>query len=424
MMAWIADLLENVRVALDGLVVNKMRSALTMLGVIIGVASVIALMSIGEGAQASITEEITNIGTNLLFVSPGASESGPVSSASGSATSLTYSDAEAIADPANVPDAAFVAPEYSQNAQVIFGDANINTSLLGTTGEYLSAYDLELASGRFIEEKDVDKRANVAVLGYQAAQDLFGGFDPIGQKIKIALSGGSGGRVSLSVVGVLEEKGDSMIGSADDTVFVPITTAQTKIFEGRNALGQPIVTRVNVVAASEDRLEAVMDQIDALLRSRHNLDASEEADFSVMSQTDMLSMMTTVTDILTIFLGAVAGISLLVGGIGIMNIMLVSVTERTREIGIRKAVGARRSDILTQFLMEAVILSLLGGSLGILLGVGLAQLVSLTGLLESLVTLNSVLLAVGFSAAVGLFFGIYPANQAAKLNPIEALRYE
>lgn len=424
MMAWIADLLENVRVALDGLVVNKMRSALTMLGVIIGVASVIALMSIGEGAQASITEEITNIGTNLLFVSPGASESGPVSGASGSATSLTYSDAEAIADPANVPDAAFVAPEYSQNAQVIFGDANINTSLLGTTGEYLSAYDLEVASGRFIEEKDVDKRANVAVLGYQAAQDLFGGFDPIGQKIKVALSGGSGGRVSLSVVGVLEGKGDSMIGSADDTVFVPITTAQTKIFEGRNALGQPIVTRVNVVAASEDQLEAVMDQIDALLRSRHNLDASEEADFSVMSQTDMLSMMTTVTDILTIFLGAVAGISLLVGGIGIMNIMLVSVTERTREIGIRKAVGARRSDILTQFLMEAVILSLLGGSLGILLGVGLAQLVSLTGLLESLVTLNSVLLAVGFSAAVGLFFGIYPANQAAKMNPIEALRYE
>ncbi|MFQ6102270.1 MAG: ABC transporter permease [Anaerolineae bacterium] len=432
MIAWIADLLENVRVALDGLLVNKMRSALTMLGVIIGVGAVIALMSIGEGAQASITEEITSIGTNLLFVSPGAFESGPVRNAAGSATTLTYADAEAIADPGNVPDAALVAPEYSQNTQVIFGDANVNVSVLGTTGEYLSAYDLEVASGHFIEEKDVDKRANVAVLGYQTAQDLFGGFDPIGQKIKVALSGpstGSGqalnsGRVSLTVVGVLEEKGNSMMGSADDAVFVPITTAQTKIFEGRNALGEPIVTSVNVVAASEDQSEAVVDQIDALLRSRHGLDPDEEADFNVMSQADMLAMMTTVTDILTIFLGAVAGISLLVGGIGIMNILLVSVTERTREIGIRKAVGARKADILTQFLMEAVVLSLLGGLLGILLGLGLGQLVSLTGVLESLVTFDSVLLAVGFSFAIGLFFGIYPANQAAGLNPIEALRYE
>jgi putative ABC transport system permease protein len=423
-MAQMADLWENVRVALDGLVVNKMRSALTMLGVIIGVGAVIALMSIGEGAQASITEEITSIGTNLLFVSPGARERGPVSSAAGSAVSLTYADAQAIADLANVPDAAFVAPQYSQNTQVIFGDANINTSVLGTTGEYLSAYDLEVASGRFIEEKDVDKRANVSVLGHQAAQELFGGFDPVGQKIKAALSGGNSGRVSLTVVGVLEEKGDSMMGSADDTVFVPITTAQTKIFEGRNALGQPVVTSITVVATSEDRSEAVMDQIDDTLRRRHDLNPDEEADFSVMSQADMLSMMTTVTDTLTIFLGAVAGISLLVGGIGIMNIMLVSVTERTREIGIRKAVGARRADILTQFLMEAVVLSLLGGAFGILLGVGLAQLVSLTGLLDSVVTLNSVLMAVGFSAAVGLFFGIYPANQAAKLDPIEALRYE
>jgi putative ABC transport system permease protein len=424
MIAWMADLLENVRVALDGLLVNKMRSALTMLGVIIGVGAVIALMSIGEGAQASITQEITSIGTNLLFVSPGAYESGPVNSAAGSATSLTYDDARAIADPDNVPDAAVVAPEFSQNTQVIFGDANVNVSVLGTTGEYLSAYDLELASGRFIEEKDVHKRANVAVLGDQTAQDLFGGFDPIGQKIKVALPNGNGGRVSLTVVGVLEEKGDSMMGSADDTVFVPITTAQTKLFSGRNALGEPIVTSVNVVAVSEDQSQAVMDQIDALLRRRHDLDPDEEADFSVRSQADMLEMMTTVTDILTIFLGAVAGISLLVGGIGIMNIMLVSVTERTREIGIRKAVGARKADILTQFLLEAVVLSLLGGLLGVLLGVGLAQLVSLTGLLEALVTPESVLMAVGFSLAVGLFFGIYPANQAAGLNPIEALRYE
>ena len=424
MIARIADLLENVRVALDGLTANKLRSILTMLGVIIGVGAVIALMSIGEGAQASITEEITSIGTNLVFVSPGAAQMGHVTEAAGSAATLTYDDAEAIADPNNVPDAAVVAPEYSSNTQVIFGDANIHTSVVGTTGTYPSAYDLEVASGRFIEKKDVDKRANVAVLGYHAAQDLFGEFDPIGQKIKVALSGGNGGRASLTVVGVLEEKGDSMMGSADDQIFVPISTAQTKLFSGRNAQGELLVTSVNVVAASEDRADAVLDQIDALLRRRHGIDSSEDADFIVRSQDDMLEMMTTVTDTLTILLGAIAGISLVVGGIGIMNIMLVSVTERTREIGIRKAVGARRSDILTQFLLEAVVLSLLGGLIGILLGVGLGQLVNMTGMMTSVVTPDSVLLAVGFSLAVGLFFGIYPAGQAAKLNPIEALRYE
>ena len=424
MIAWIADLLENVRVALDGLTANKMRSGLTMLGVIIGVAAVIALLSIGAGAQASITEQITSVGTNLLFVSPGAFRSGPVQGAAGSATSLTYDDAQAIADPGNVLDAAVVAPEFSRNTQVIFGDANVNVSVLGTTSEYLSAYDLELASGRFIEEKDVHKRANVAVLGYGVAEDLFAGFDPIGQKIKVALSGENGGRVSLTVVGVLEEKGDSMMGSADDAVFVPITTAQTKLFSGRNALGELVVTRVNVVAASEDQTEAVENQIDALLRSRHDLNPEEDADFSVMNQADMLEMANEITGILTVFLGAIAGISLLVGGIGIMNIMLVSVTERTREIGIRKAVGARKGDILTQFLLEAVVLSLLGGLIGILAGAGIAKLVDMTGVINSLVTLSSILLAVGFSIAVGLFFGIYPANRAAGLNPIDALRYE
>ncbi len=424
MIAWIADLLENVRVALDGLLVNKMRSALTMLGVIIGVGAVIALMSVGEGAQVSITEQITSVGTNLLFVSPGATSMGGVRGASGSATTLTYADAEAIADPRNVPDASVVAPQYGQSTQIIFGDTNINGSVTGVTAEYQEAFGLEVASGSFIAERDMDKRANVAVLGYQAAQDLFGGFDPIGQKIKVALSGENGGRVSLTVIGVLEEEGDSMMSSTDDAVFVPISTAQTKIFSGRNAQGELVVSQVSVVAVSDDQTAAVEDQIDALLRSRHDLDPDEDADFSVMNQADMLEMASEITGIMTVFLGAIAGISLLVGGIGIMNIMLVSVTERTREIGIRKAVGARKADILTQFLMEAVVLSLLGGLLGILLGMGLAQLVDMTGVMNSLVTLNSILLAVGFSFAIGLFFGIYPANQAAGLNPIEALRYE
>jgi putative ABC transport system permease protein len=424
MIAWIVDLWENVRVALDGLVVNKMRAILTMLGVVIGVAAVIALLAIGEGAQASITDQITSVGTNLLFVMPGAVNlHGPVRGASGSATTLTQGDAKAVADPVNVPDAKLVAPEYDRSTQVIFGDANVNTSVKGVTAAFLGAFELDVAQGRFIEDKDVDKRANVAVLGSQAAEDLFGGFDPVGQKIKVALPDG-GGRVALTVVGVLEEKGDSAMGSADENVFVPISTAQTKIFSARNPLGELMVTRINVVAASEEQTEAAQNQVEMLLQQRHGFDEDEEPDFTVINQADLLSMANQVTSIMTVFLGSVAGISLLVGGIGIMNIMLVSVTERTREIGIRKAVGARKADVLMQFLMEAVVLSLLGGTVGILLGIGLAQIVDMTGMMNSLVTLDSVLLAVGFSVAVGLFFGIYPANRAASLNPIEALRYE
>jgi putative ABC transport system permease protein len=262
----------------------------------------------------------------------------------------------------------------------------------------------------------------VAVLGYQSAIDLFGNFDPVGQKIKVVMPGG--GKVSLTVVGVLAEQASSGMSDPNEEVFVPISTAQTKIFNGRDALGDLIVGSVNVMAASEGQADAVVDEITALLRERHDIAPGEDDDFFVMNQADMLEMASQITGILTAFLGAIAGISLLVGGIGIMNIMLVSVTERTREIGLRKAVGARRGDILIQFLLEAVALSVLGGLLGILLGMGLGKLVDLTGLMNSVVTPDSILLAVGFSAAVGLFFGIYPANQAARLSPIEALRYE
>ena len=422
MIAWIADLLENVRVAFDGLLANKMRSALTMLGVIIGVGAVIALMSIGEGAQASITEQINSVGSNLIFVSAGARHMGPVQEAGGSA-SLTYEDAQAIADPRSVPDAIAVAPEFGQNTQVIFGNENVNVSVTGVTPEYQLAYNgLEMASGRFIEDRDVDGRGSVAVLGHQSAIDLFGNFDPVGQKIKVVMPGG--GKVSLTVVGVLAEQASSGISDPNEEVFVPISTAQTKIFNGRDALGELVVGSVNVMAASEGQTDAVVDEITALLRERHDIAPNEDDDFFVMNQADMLEMASQITGILTAFLGAIAGISLLVGGIGIMNIMLVSVTERTREIGLRKAVGARRGDVLVQFLLEAVALSVLGGLFGILLGTGLGKLVDLTGLMNSVVTLDSVLLAVGFSAAVGLFFGIYPANQAARLSPIEALRYE
>jgi putative ABC transport system permease protein len=424
MIAWFADLWENVRVALNGLLANKLRSTLTMLGVIIGVGAVIALLSIGAGAQASITEQITSIGTNLLIVIPGAPESqGGVRGSFGSASNLTYADAQAIANPNNVPDAKYVAPVFDQNTQIIFGDVNINASVTGVTADYLPTFNLTVAQGRFIDAGDVDKRSDVAVLGYQAAQDLFGGFDPLDQKIKVTLPGGVG-RVSLTVIGVLEEKGGAGFNSPDSAVLVPISTAQNRLFNGRNARGQLIVSNITVAATSQSTTTAAQNEIDALLRRRHDLTPSQDADFRVLNQADLLSAATQVTGILTAFLGSIAGISLLVGGIGIMNIMLVSVTERTREIGIRKAVGARRVDILAQFLMEAMVLSVLGGAIGILLGAGLAEIVSLTGLVNSLVTLNSVLLAVGFSMAVGLFFGIYPANQAARLNPIEALRYE
>ncbi len=416
------DFLENIRVAWDGLASNRMRSILTMLGIIIGVASVVALLSIGQGAQSAITGQISSIGSNLLFVSPGMVRSEGVQTAGGGG--LTMDDAKAVADPANVPDAAFVAPVVSRNAQVVQGSANINAGVAGVTPAYLNAFDLEVARGRFINNQDLTGRTMVAVLGPTAAENLFGGLDPLGQTIKVALPGDSGGRVSLTVVGLLVEKGGSMMSDTDGAVLVPLTSAQTKIFDARNARGQITVSSINVVAVSEDRAQAAGDEITALLRQRHRIGAGEEDDFSVTSQADILDVANQVTSILTTFLAAIAGISLLVGGIGIMNIMLVSVTERTREIGIRKAVGARKADILIQFLLEAIVLSLLGGVIGILLGAGLSALVGLTGVLHAVVTFSSVALAVGFSLAVGLFFGLYPANRAAKLEPIEALRYE
>jgi putative ABC transport system permease protein len=419
----ITDTLESLQSAWEGLIANKMRAGLTMLGVIIGVAAVIALLSIGQGVQESITGSITGAGSNLLFVAPGSFEMGGVESPSGSAVSMTYADALAIADPRNVPDAALVAPEFGMNTQVIFGSANLNAKVTGVTPTYQPAFDLEVARGRFISESDVNGRSAVAVLGSQAARDLFGGFDPLGQNIKVAIPGAGGGRIALTVVGVLAPKGGSR-GNTHDVILVPITTAQTKIFEGRNALGEPIVTTVNVEAISEDRVEAVTDQITALLLRRHGFASDEEGDFSVVSQADLLATVEQVTNILVIFLGAIAAISLLVGGIGIMNIMLVSVTERTREIGLRKAVGARKSDILVQFLLEAIVLSVIGGAIGIAVGVGIAKLVDASGVTQAVVSSQAILLAVSFSVAVGLFFGIYPANRAASLKPIEALRYE
>jgi putative ABC transport system permease protein len=342
----------------------------------------------------------------------------------GSASTLTLEDADAIADPANVPSAAAVAPEYARGTQVMFGDTNTNVQVIGTTGAYADVFELSTASGRFVDADDVDRRAAVAVLGSQVADDLFGGFDPVGQRVKVALPGGDGGRVSLTVVGVLMPVGGSFLADADDSVYVPISTAQFKLFEGRNPLGDAVVSRINVEALSEADAASAQAEITALLSDRHRIGDDEEPDFEVMSQSEMLAMADEVTGVLSVFLGAIAGISLVVGGIGIMNIMLVSVTERTREVGLRKALGARRSDILVQFLLESVVLSALGGVVGVAVGIAAAKVVDLSGVMRAAVSTTSVLLALGASLGVGLFFGIYPANRAARLSPIEALRHE
>ncbi len=420
MITQLADLWENVRVALDGLLANKLRSTLTMLGVIIGVSAVIALMSIGAGVQRTVTEQISSIGTNMLIVMPGST--GPVGgSASGGHGWITTKDVGALEQYLNPADIALVVPAYTVNGQIKSGDTNFSVSAVGTTPDYQTLYNLELTSGAFITDQDAGKK--VAVLGANVANELFGDFDPVGLKLKFN-SVATGQTTSLTIIGVLAAQGGSMFASTDDSIIVPLGTAQTKLASARNPLGELIVNRVDIMATSEATVTAAQTQIEDVLRAQHQLGPQDDNDFNIVNQAEMLSAATTVTDTVTLFLGAVAGISLLVGGIGIMNIMLVSVTERTREIGLRKAIGARRSDILFQFLMEAMILSLLGGTVGIVIGIGMGQLVNLTGLVSAVVTVGSVALAVGFSAAIGLFFGIYPANQAAKLSPIEALRYE
>jgi putative ABC transport system permease protein len=420
----IVDLWEALREAGESLSANKMRAGLTMLGVVIGVTAVITLLSIGQGVQAGITASIAGAGSNLITVFPGAFNQGGVRSAGGSAISLTYDDAQALADPTQVPDAIVVAPQFGSGTQVVFGSINTNVRVLGITPAYQDAFRLSMERGRFVDDSDVASKAIVAVLGNQTALDLFGGFDPEGQLIKVAMPGAGGARISLTVIGVLATKGRSAFNNVDDSILVPISTAQTKIFKGRNALGELTVNSITVEAASAERTDAAIAAITNVLRARHHLTPGQDDDFQVLSQTEMLASAQQVTNIMVIFLGSVAAISLLVGGIGIMNIMLVSVTERTREIGLRKAVGARPVDILRQFLVEAVVLSLTGGLVGIAVGAGLARVVSLTGFTQTVVTFQATALAVGFSLGVGLFFGIYPANRAARLRPIEALRYE
>jgi putative ABC transport system permease protein len=409
---------QSINIALHALTSNKLRAGLTMLGIIIGVGAVIGLLSIGEGARAAILQEIQGIGSNLIFVVPGDMRAGSAFSRSIGSAVLTLDDAAAIADPTKCPSVAAVAPEYQHAGEVVYRNVSLYTDVVGTTPEFQEIRNYYPRQGQFFTNQDVAAASRVAAIGADVAEELFGGEDPIGQIVRI-------NRLPFRVTAVFEKQGMSRLGDTRDrVVVVPINTA-TRLFrsQGLGNTRSDILTSINISALDEARVDSAISEITALLRERHRIQYDND-DFTVTSQKDVLDLMGSVTNVLTTFLGAIAAISLLVGGIGIMNIMFVSVTERTREIGLRKAIGARSNDILAQFLIEAVILSLVGGAVGILVGMGLSVLVNLTGAFVAQLSLQAIVMAVGFSVAVGLFFGIYPARRAASLHPIEALRYE
>jgi putative ABC transport system permease protein len=407
---------ESVRIAIRALLANKLRAILTMLGIIIGVGAVITLMSVGKGVELLVQESFQGLGSNLLFVFPGSLEG----TSSTKSPQLTMSDYRAIADPFLVPDAVGVAPELSSRATVINGKRDLRTDISGITPDFREVRNKTVAEGAFVSDADINGRSRVAVLGSKAYEQLFDeGAYPIGQTIKI-------NRVPFRVIGVMAESGGSSFSGVDSTIYVPLTPAQPRLYPWwRSRKGDPLLSTIYVQVADESLMDQASEQIADLLRQRHGITFRDDDDFTIIKQTDIVSIFGDITGVLTLFLGAIAAISLLVGGIGIMNIMLVSVTERTREIGIRKAVGAKKRDIRAQFLVEAVVLSLIGGFFGMALGVtGSLVVASLAEQLTTVVTWDIILLATGFSAAVGLFFGIYPANRAASLNPIDALRYE
>ena len=402
---------ESILIAFEGLKANKLRAILTMLGIIIGVGAVIAMVSLGLGVQQKVQNSIASLGSNLLIVMPGASSSpGSVRSAAGSNITLTNQDAKAVAK--QITGIKYVAPIVASQYQLIFGKLNWNSKVQGATPEYMAIQGFKIAAGRFFSTGEDDSRARVAVVGQTVVTNLFGNINPVGQTIRI-------GQAPFRVIGVLASKGQSTMGQdQDDTVIVPLTTAQERL------IGITYLNTINVQAESDLVMDQVQKDITTLLRKRHHLSAKAEDDFSVRNLTALMSTMKETTSTLTLFLGSVAAISLLVGGIGIMNIMLVSVTERTREIGIRKALGATYNNILLQFMIEAIVISVTGGLFGICLGVVGAYAVSLVAGWNTVISSVAIIAAFSVSVMIGLFFGIYPARKAALLNPIDALRYE
>jgi putative ABC transport system permease protein len=408
-------ILASARIALRALKVNRMRSALTMLGIIIGVAAVIAMVGVGAGATARIEQQIQSIGSNLIIVLPGSISSNGVRLGSGAVASLTQDDAKAIA--ADCPSVSAVAPTVRGGVQVVYGNSNWATSAQGVTPDYMTIRDYTMLSGQFFTTQDVDAAAKTAVLGETVAQNLFGDSDPTGQTIIIK-------NVPFTVAGVLTPKGQSPTGQdQDDVILLPISTATQKVF-GANKANAKAVASLMVQAMSPQAMDQAIEEMTALLRERHRILPGLEDDFTVRNLTEVFAAQETSAQVMSILLGAIASVSLIVGGIGIMNIMLVSVTERTREIGLRQAVGAKTRDILLQFLVEAVTLSLLGGIIGIAVGLTASLLISHFAQWSTQVSPLSILLAFAFSALVGVFFGYYPARKAALMDPIEALRYE
>lgn len=405
----IIDILQETYAALSA---NKIRSGLTILGIVIGIGSVIAMISIGQGAQGSIESQIQSIGSNLVLVTPGA-QRGPgfqVSSGRGAARTLTQEDADAIIK--NITTAKAVAPEISGRYQITSKGKNTNTSVIGTVGTYTDVRNMEIDTGSFITDQNVRSLSKVAVLGPTARDDLFGqGADAVGQTIRIK-------SVEFKVIGITKAKGGTGFGSQDDMIFVPLTSAQ------RFLAGDAYVTTISVQAQDAQSMADIQSQITTLLLDRHHISDPQLADFSVLNQADILATASSITQTFTILLAAIAGISLVVGGIGIMNMMLTTVTERTKEIGLRKAIGAKKRDINLQFLTEAVILTFIGGAAGIVLGWLISFIITYLNILQTQISISSILLAFGVSAAIGIIFGYYPARRAANLNPIEALRYE
>ncbi len=402
------NLLMSIRIALRAIGVRKLRAALTALGVIIGVAAVVATLSIGTGAKQAVTAQIQALGSNLITVFPAQAGQFGVTSG-GQVQTLKYEDGLAIK--AAVPEVEDVSAEFGRAAQVVNGNLNSFTSVLGETPNFPTVRDWPVASGKFIGEDDLRTRARVAVIGQTVARDLFGDTDPLGGRIKI-------NRQTFTVIGLMGPKGSNGFQDRDDIVFVPLTTAQKRLY------GVEFVRTLYVKVRSDEEMEIAQTKLDAVLRDRHRVPAGADGDYNVRNQADILATFQGVTQTITLMLGSVAAVSLIVGGIGIMNIMLVSVTERTREIGLRKAVGATRNNILLQFLVESVVLSVLGGLLGVMLGVGASRMITTAFGWTTVITPTAIALAFGFAAAVGVFFGIYPAQRAAALDPIVALRYE
>jgi putative ABC transport system permease protein len=407
--------LQSARVALRALRVNKLRSALTMLGIIIGVGAVIAMVGVGAGAQARVQEQIQSLGSNLIIVLSGSTTAGGIRMGQGSQLTITEEDSVAIAR--EIPAVQASAPSMRGSAQVVYGNLNWGTGIQGVTPDYSEVREWGVAAGRFISSEDLDGATKVALLGQTTATNLFGEADPLGQIIRIK-------KVPFTVIGVLDRKGQNSWGQdQDDVVVIPLTTAKKKVLGVSQANARSVGAISVKIRPGEDMVEAE-NQMRALLRQRHRLQPYQDDDFTIRNLSEILQTQEESSKVMTYLLAAIASVSLLVGGIGIMNIMLVSVTERTREIGLRMAVGARGKDILLQFLVEAVTLSLIGGVIGIAIGLGGSQAISQFAEWRTQVPAEAILMAFGFAAAVGVFFGFYPARKAARLDPIEALRYE